>query len=264
MKILDFGYLSSLVNTISQSFSYGVFIIFPIFGVFLRFKRSDTYLFLRVCSFLAFIIAFIFPFLNVGSFFGLFYFRIMEAFLPTVIILAGFTLEWILVNFDKIWLRRKLRTIKSNSLSIRRKLNSKFLNFSYLLNGLVIFSTILVFNNTKISLYHNYFFDDSITECVFYSANNIESNTAIAYSEVNGFYTPYDLLYSHRLFLVPTSYNLTLSVFQNFTQQNGIEFCIIKLSYYNTVFRDDFSNSSSYNKLAGGSSDSEFQLYQII
>ena len=264
MTILDFGYLSSLVAIISVSFYYGVFIIFPIFGVFLRFKSKDSYLFVRICSFLAFIIAFIFPFLNVGSFFELFYFRIMEAFLPTVVILAGFTLEWILTKFDKIWLRRKLRTIKSNSLNIRRKLNSKYLNFSSVLSGLVIFSTILVFSNAKISLYHNYFFDNSITECVFYSSNSIESNASIAYSEVNGFYTPFDLLYNHRLFPAPMNYNLTLSGFQNFTQQNGIGFCIIKLSYYNTGFRDDFFNSSSYNKLAGGSSDSDFQLYQIV
>jgi len=59
-------------------------------------------------------------------------------------------------------------------------------------------------------------------------------------------------------------FNLTILEFTSFTQTSNLEYFIMKLSNYNTDFTTQVGNISLYERLAGGTDNSEYHLYRIL
>ncbi|MBY8981117.1 MAG: hypothetical protein KGD72_12055, partial [Candidatus Lokiarchaeota archaeon] len=75
---------------------------------------------------------------------------------------------------------------------------------------------------------------------------------------------PIGLLLNYDLNTFSGDFNLTISEFTNFTQTNGLEYFVIKLSNYNDVFISEFYNLTLYDKLVGGTNNLEHFLYRIL
>ena len=132
----------------------------------------------------------------------------------------------------------------------------------------MIFSIILLSILNHIYVRENlgldYRYDDSLITCIFYIENNIGVGSNIGVNDFHETHSPIGLLYNYNLYNFSGDSNLTISEFTNFTQANGLEYFVIKLSHYNDVFISAFYNLTLYDKLVGGANNFEHILYRIL
>jgi len=260
----------NIFNLILGVFYFITFLILPIMGIFIKTgsrkdnSQKDFYLFIKIGVVLTFIIIFILPNFIKTGFFEMYYTRILEVFLPCLILLSGVSLKRLKFFSDNLWQKIKLSNVKIQSWAKKDNFFSKHLN----LPSLVVFSIILLsFLNhlyVRDNLEMYYRFDDSITTCIFYVENNIEVDSNIG---VNGFHethSPIGLLFNYNIFNYSGDFNLTILEFTSFTETSNLEYFIMNLSNYNADFTTHIGNISLYERLAGGADNSEFHLYRIL
>ena len=109
-----------------------------------------------------------------------------------------------------------------------------------------------------------YRFDDSITTCIFYVENNIEVGSNIGFNGFHETHSPIGLLFNYNLCNYSGDINLTISEFTIFIETCNLDYFIIKLSNYNTDLTTQIGNVSIYERLAGGTDNTEFKLYRIL
>ena len=109
-----------------------------------------------------------------------------------------------------------------------------------------------------------YRFDDSITTCIFYVENNIEVGSNIGFNGFHETHSPIGLLFNYNLCNYSGDINLTISEFTIFIETCNLDYFIIKLSNYNTDLTTQIGNVSKYERLAGGTDNTEFKLYRIL
>ena len=184
--------------------------------------------------------------------------------MPCVILLSGISLKRLKFFSDSLWEKLKSSNSKIQKWVKRDNFFSKKLN----LPSLVIFSIILlpilnhVYVRDNLDLYYR--FDDSITTCIFYIENNIEVGSKIGANGFHETHSPIGLLFNYNLFDYSGDFDLTISEFTNFTQTSNLEYFIMKLSSYNAGFTTQIGNISLYERLAGGTDNSDFHLYRIL
>jgi len=260
----------NIFNLILGVFYFITFLILPILGIFIETGnrkdngKKDFYLFIKISALLTYLIFFIFPIFIKTGFFQKYSSRILEAFLPCLILLSGISLKRLKSFSDNLWQKIKLSNVKIQSWAKKDNFFSKNLN----LPSLVVFSIILlsflnhIYVRDNLEMYYR--FDDSITTCIFYVENNVEVDSNIG---VNGFHethSPIGLLFNYNLFNYPGDFNITILEFTNSTQTSNLEYFIMKLSNYNADFTTHIGDSSLYERLAGGTDNSEFLLYRIL
>jgi hypothetical protein len=132
----------------------------------------------------------------------------------------------------------------------------------------MIFSIILlsILNHIYVreSIDLDYRYDDSLITCVFYIENNVEVGSNIGVNAFHETHSPIGLLFNYNLFNYSEDSNLTISEFTNFTQSNGLEYFVIRLSNYKDVFISGFYNLTLYDKLVDGANNFEHSLYRIL
>ncbi|MFX1363440.1 MAG: hypothetical protein ACFFCE_10500 [Promethearchaeota archaeon] len=270
-------FLLSLFNTSiinSELILYIVFIlILPSFGlVFYKgFKGrcyKDFLIFVKV-GFLLTIFVLLSPlFLNNIMFFEKYYIRVLEAFIPFLIILFGIFCEYVIIESNKLWHYIKLKYRKIKYWSEKNEFNRKVLNIPFIMMILTLLPSFLAYNYSRTHIVTHYYYDDSIVDCVFYINNNIdeESNVAVYFYNDSSLHPSaiYYLLDNYNLFYYQFDTNLTLVNFWDFLNNNSITFFIINLNLYNQDFIDDFFSNSSFNKLIGSQKISDFSLYGVI
>ena len=260
----------NIFNLFLGVFYFITFIILPIVGIFIKTGnrkdsgKKDFYLFLKIGVVLTIIIVFILPnFIKIG-FFETYYTRILEAFLPCIILLSGLSLKRLKLNSDNLWQRITISKVKIRKWNKKHDLFSKILN----LPSLVIFSIILlsILNHIYVreNLELDYRYDDSLMSCIFYIEYNIGAGSNIGVNAFHETHSPIGLLLNYDLNTFSGDFNLTISEFTNFTQTNGLEYFVIKLSNYNDVFISEFYNLTLYDKLVGGTNNLEHFLYRIL
>ena len=109
-----------------------------------------------------------------------------------------------------------------------------------------------------------YRFDDSITTCIFYVENNIKIGSNISFNGFHETHSPIGLLFNYNLCNYSGDINLTISEFTIFIETCNLDYFIIKLSNYNTDLTTQIGNVSIYERLAGGTDNTEFKLYRIL
>ena len=259
-----------ILSLILGTIYFIVFIILPICGVFIKpynrknNAKKDFYLFIKISVICVVVVVYILPIFIKISFFETYYTRILEAFLPCIILLSGISLKKLQFFSENLWNRIKLSRVKIRKWSEKDNLFSKLLS----LPNLVIFSIILLsFLNhiyVRDNLEWDYRYDDSIITCIFYIENNIEPSSNIGFNGFTKTHSPIGLLINYELFSYSGNYNLTILEFINFTQTNNIGFFIMNISNYNEVFRTQIQNDSLFDKLAGGISNLEYHLYRVL
>ena len=247
-----------------------IFMFLPIWGVFIKTytiennDKKDFYLFVKISVICVFVVVYILPIFIKISFFETYYTRILEAFLPCIILLSGISLKKLQFFSENLWNRIKLSRVKIRKWSEKDNFFSKLLS----LPNLVIFSIILLsFLNhiyVRENLEWDYRYDDSIITCIFYIENNIEASSNIGFTGFPKTHSPIGLLINYNLFSYSGNYNLTILEFINFTQTNNIGFFITNISNYNEVLRTQIQNGSLFDKLAGGISNLEYHFYRIL
>lgn len=260
----------NIFNMILGVFYFITFLILPIVGIFVKTRtlndntKKDFYLFIKIGVVLTFLTIFIFPLFIKTGFFEMYYTRILEIFLPCVILLSGISLKRLKFFSDNLWQKIKLSNGKIQNWAKRDNFLSKNLNLPSLVVILIILLPILSHIYVRDNLEMYYRFDDSITTCIFYVENNVEVGSNIG---VNGFHethSPIGLLFNYNLFNYSGDFDLTISEFTNFTQTSNLEYFIMKLSNYNADFITQIGNISLYERLAGGTGNLEFHLYRIL
>ena len=259
-----------IFNLILGVFYFITFLILPIVGIFIKTGKKkedgtkDFYLFIKIGVALTFIIIFILPHFIKTGFFEIYYTRILEIFFPCLILLSGISLKRLKFFSDNLWQKIKLSNVKIQKWAKKDNFFSKNLNLPSLVIFFIILLPILNHIYVRDNLEMHYLFDDSIITCIFYIENSIEVDSNIG---VNGFHethSPIGLLLNYNLSTYSVDFNLTISEFTNFTQTNNLEYFIMKLSNYNIAFTTQIGNISLYERLAGGTDNSEFQLYRIL
>jgi len=257
-------------NLILGVFYFITFLILPIVGIFIKTgnrkdnSKKDFYLFIRISVLLTCLIIFIFPIFIKTAFFETYGYRILEVFLPCFILLSGISLKRLKFFSDNLWQKIKLSNGKIQSWAKKDNFFSKNLN----LPSLMIFSIILlsVLNHIYVreNLNPRYLYDDSLITCIFYIEYNIEAGSNIGINTFRETHSPIGLLFNYNLFNYSDDFNMTSSKFTNFTQTSNLEYFIMNLSNYNADFTTYIGNSSLYERLAGGTDNSEFYLYRIL
>lgn len=270
-------FLLNLFNFISFDIQFllyiGFIFLIPILSLFLKVKtqedkHKDFTIFLKV-GFALTILILPSPFLfSTIRFFEMFYIRILEAFIPFLILLSGIFFEHVLSKSEKLWYNTKLKFTKVKNWAEKNKFNKNVLNLPFLVIIVMLISSFFTYNYARDNFGARYYYDDSLVECTFYINENIEKGSRIAVYDFN---EPcrlssaiYFLLYDYDLTFYQFNSNASLSEFWDFLQTNTIENLIINLSYYDQDFIDDLSSNSSFNLLLGGLTNGEFSLYQIL
>jgi hypothetical protein len=269
MEYISFNSISMVPNNYDLiAIYYTIFLVLPLIGILLNIieqeNKIDFTIFITISSLFMVFIAFIFPFFNIFNIFYVFRNRIIEAFLPCLIILGGILLNWILKISEKFWEKIKTINFKFAEWYQKDNLFNKLLTLPSFIVILIFSSSILTYTYANENFMYNYRYDPSIIDCIFYIENNVEQNSILGVVKFNEAHTPNNLLYNYELYFLPSNYNLSLNEFINFTQSFGIKLFIINLSYYNGLFREQFNNSFNFSKTAGGANNWEFQLYKII
>ena len=251
----------------------GFIFLLPIWSFFLKIKtqddrRKDFIIFLKVGFILTIFILLTIFFFSTIRFFKIYFIRILEAFIPFLILLSGFFFEQVLSKSEKLWYNTKLKFRKVKSWTEKNKFNKNILNLPSLSIILMLVFSLFAYNYSRIHTVTHYYYDDSLVKCCFYINENIEENTDIAVYDLNesSIHSSaiYYLLYRYDLIYYRFNGNVTLNEFWVFLQANTIANLIINLSYYTQDFIDDFSSNSSFNTLVGGLTNGEFSLYQIL
>ena len=260
----------NIFNLLMGALYFITFLFLPILGIFIRkgIKKDsgikDFYLFIKIGVVLIVIVVFILPhFIKIG-FFETYYTRILEAFLPCTILLSGISLKRLKTISDNLWQRIKRSNIKIRNWNKKHDLFSKILNLPSLMIFSIILLSILNHIYVRENLDLDYRYDDSLITCIFYIENNVEVGSNIGFNGFHETHSPIGLLFNYNLFNYSGDFNLTISEFTNFTQTSNLEYFIMKLSNYNENFITQIGNSSLYERLAGGTDNSEFYLYRIL
>ena len=252
------------------------FLILPILGIIIKTKgkkekkRKDIYLFMKICVLLTFVIVYILPIFIKTGFFDTYYTRTLEAFFPCIILLSGISIYKLKFYLENQWQRLKTSKVKFNNWINSVNLFNRILNFPNIIIFTIILASFLNLIYVRDNLYMDYRFDDSLIDSVFYVENNLEgsSNIGVGANYRNNTFqethSPFGLLYNYNLFSYSEEYNLTITEFTNFWQVNNVEYFIIKLSEYNVDLCLHIENETLYERLAGGTSGLEFQLYRIL
>ena len=260
----------NIFNLLFGALNYITFLLLPILGIFIKkgikkeSVKKDFYLFIKIGVVLIVIIVYILPHFVTIRFFEIYYTRILEAFLPCIILLSGIALKRLKLKSDNLWQRIKISNTKIRNWNKKHDLFAKILN----LPSLMIFSIILlsVLNHIYVreNLNPNYLYDDSLITCIFYIEDNIGAGSNIGVNTFRETHSPIGLLFNYNLFNYSDDFNMTSSKFTNFTQTSNLEYFIMNLSNYNADFTTYIGNSSLYERLAGGTDNSEFYLYRIL
>ena len=259
-----------IFNLVLGVFYVITFLILPIVGILLKNgtrkddSKKDFYLFLKIGVALTYIIIFILPHFIKTGFFEMYYTRILEVFFPYLILLSGISLKRLKFFSDKLWQKIKLSNVKIQDWANKDKFFNRNLNLPSLMIFIIILLPILNHIYVRDNLEMYYRFDDSITMCVFYIENNIEGGSNIG---VNGFHethSPIGLLFNYNWCNYSVDFNLTISEFTNYIQTCHLEYFIMNLSNYNADFTMQIGNVSLFERLAGGSDNTEYYLYKIL
>ncbi|MFX1311083.1 MAG: hypothetical protein ACFFHD_00510 [Promethearchaeota archaeon] len=251
----------------------GFIFLLPIWSFFLKVetqddRRKDFIIFLKVGFILTIFILLTPFFFSTIRFFKNYFIRILEAFIPFLILLSGLFFEQVLSKAEKLWGNTKLKFKKVKKWAEKNKFNKNILNLPLLLIILMLVLSLFAYDYSRIHTGTRYYYDDSLVKCCFYINENIEENTNIAVYDFNesSIHSSaiYYLLYRYDLIYYRFNGNVTLNDFWAFLQANTIEILIINLLYYTQDFIDDFSSNSSFNTLVGGLTNGEFSLYQIL
>ena len=244
--------------------------VLPIVGIFIKIgtkkdnTENDFYLFIKIGVVLTFLIFYILPFFIKINFFEVYYTRILETFLPCIILLSGLSLKWLKSKSDNLWMKLKISNIKIQKWNKEHDFFSKILN----LPSFMIFSiiTLSIFNHlyVRANLKLDYRYDDSLLKCIFYIESNIGAGSNIGVNAFHETHSPIGLLLNYNIFTFSEDFNLTIADFTNFTQTPDIEYFVIKISNYNDAFISAFFNLTLYDKLWGGTNNSEYFLYRIL
>jgi len=204
-----------------QFFLYiGFIFVVPALSLFLKTKnqegnRRNILKFLKV-GYVIMILVLLSPFLIFSiRFFEIFFIRILEALIPVLILLSGFSFEWLIAASGKLWEKIKLKYKNLKEKVEKTEFNKKVLNLPFFLIISVFISCLLAYNYTRINISSRYYYDDSLVECVFFVNENIDPESNIAVYE---FYSLsrhagaiYYLLYKYNLeyyqFIGNTSFN---------------------------------------------------------
>ncbi|MFX1500694.1 MAG: hypothetical protein ACFFDH_06985 [Promethearchaeota archaeon] len=276
----NLGFVSFLLSLFNISITNGelnlyiVFIlIIPSFGlVFYKgFKGrgyKDFLIFVKI-GFLFTIFVLLSPlFLNKIMFFKEYYIRVLEAFIPYLIILFGIFCEYVIIESNKLWHYMKFKYRKIKDWSEKNEFNRKVLNIPFIIVILILLSSFLAYNYSRTHIVTHYYYDDSLVDCAFYINNNIDegSNVAVYFYNDSSLHPSaiYYLLYNYNLFYYQFDTNLTLVDFWDFLNNNSIAFFIINLNLYNQDFMNDVNSNNSINKLIGGQKTTDFSLYVVI
>jgi hypothetical protein len=260
----------NLFNLLLGAFYLITFLLLPIVGIFLKTgtrndnSKKDFYLFIKLGVVLTFIIVFILPHFIKTGFFVTYYTRILEAFLPCIILLSGISLKRLKLISDDLWQKIKISNIKIRNWNKNHDSFSKILNLPSLMIFSIILLSILNHIYVRENLNPNYRYDDTLMTCIFYIEDNIGASSNIGVNAFHETHSPIGLLFNYNLFNFSGDFNLTISEFTNFTQTNGLEYFVIKLSNYNEAFISDFYNLTLYDKLVGGTNNLEHFLYRIL
>lgn len=245
----------------------GFIFLLPIWSLFLKIKtqderRRDFIIFLRVGFILTIFILLTPFFFSTIRFFRKFFIRILEAFIPFMILLSGLFFERVLSRAQKLWDNTKLKFKKIKNRA------ENIMNLPVLSLILMLVFSLFAYNYSRIHSGTRYYYDDSLVKCCFYINENIEDNTDIAVYDFNesSIHSSaiYYLLYRHDLIYYRFDGNITINEFWAFLQANTVANLIINLSYYTEDFIDDVSSNSSFNILVGGLTNGDFSLYQIL
>jgi len=260
----------NIFNLFWGAFYFITFLLLPILGIFIKkgikkeSDKKDFFLFIKIGVVLTFIIVYILPHFIKISFFEIYYSRILEAFLPCIILLSGISLKKLKLKSDDLWQKIKISNTKIRSWNKKHDSFSKILNLPSLMIFSIILLSILNHIYVRENLRPNYLYDDSLITCIFYIEYNIEAGSNIGINAFRETHSPIGLLFNYNLFNYSDDFNMTSSKFTNFTQTSNLEYFIMKLSNYNADFTTHIGNSSLYERLAGGTDNSEFYLYRIL
>jgi len=269
LKPIDIEVIN-IYNLILGVFYLITFLILPIAGIFIKTgsrkdnSKKDFYLFIKIGVALTFIIVFILPHFIKTGFFDMYYTRILEVFLPCLILLAGISLKKLKLFSDNLWQKIKLSNIKIQSWAKKDNFFSKNLNLPSLMVISIILLSLLNHIYVRDNLEMYYRFDDSITTCIFYVEDKVEVGSNIGFNGFHETYSPIGLLFNYNMFNYSGDFNLTVLEFTSFTETSNLEYFIVKLSNYNADFTTHIGNISLYERLAGGTDNSEYQLYRIL
>ncbi|MFX1590648.1 MAG: hypothetical protein ACFFC1_21150, partial [Promethearchaeota archaeon] len=258
-----------IINILLEGLYVIFFSVLPVISIIFLIKNrkvtvnNDFNLFLIICVILVGIFVLILPHFLYSRLILIFYNRIAEAFLPSIVILAGYSLRWLSLLFKKIKEKINLTFFKNNRKTQRN--NSKLRDSKRFYIIMCIGISLLMLNHfyARENVYIDYRWDDSIIDCIFYIQNNIEKESNIAINENDETFSPNNLLFDYELYLIPTNISLTFSEFINFTEGNSIEYLVINLSFYNENFTIEFQNSTSFYKLTSGNLSTDFNLYEV-
>jgi len=260
----------NIFNLILGVFYFITFLILPIMGIFIETgtrkdnSKKDFYLFIRISVLLTCLIIFIFPIFIKTAFFETYGSRILEVFLPCFILLSGISLKRLKFFSDNLWQKIKLSNCKIQSWAKKDNFFSKNLNLPSLMIFSIILLSILNHIYVRENLNPNYRYDDSLITCIFYIEYNIGTGSNIGVNAFREMHSPIGLLFNYNLYNYSDDFNMTSSKFTNFTQTSNLEYFIMNLSNYNADFTTHIGNSSLYERLAGGTDNSEFYLYRIL
>ncbi len=267
---------TNVFNLILGGVYYFIFLVLPIMGIFIRNrdvkdqKRRDFYRFLKICVLLTFGIFCILPiFIKIG-FFDTYYPRILEAFFPCVVLLSGISLYRLKLYLENYWQKLKISKLKFNKWINADNQFSRVLNVPNLIIFTIILASCLNLIYVRENLEFEYRYDDSLIAIVFYIENTSEvsSNIGVGWNYINYTFqethSPFGLLFNQHLFPYSDDYNLTITEFTTFWQINNVEYFIIKLANYNEALRLHIENETLFERIAGGNSIQQFQLYEII
>lgn len=267
---------NNVFNLILDVIYYITFLILPIMGIFIRnrdkpdLRKRNFYRFIKICVLLTFVIVFILPIFIKTASFNAFYTRVLEAFFPCIVLLSGISLFKLKFHLENQWQKLKASRLRFNKWINRDNRFSRILNFSNLIIFTIIIVSVLNLIYVRDNLSFEYRYDDSLITSVFYIENHVEvgSNIGVGANYTTDLFhethSPFGLLYNQNLFSYSEEYNLTITEFANFCLTNNVEYVIIKLADYNTDLCLHIENVTLYERLAGGTSSSEFQLFRIL
>lgn len=244
----------------------GIFYFLPILSLFLKndfdiVKKKDFNLFLKVTILVTLIIIITTPFLNLSSFFNIFFMRVLEVFNPFIIIAIGLIFSSVHSKLIIIGTKIKAKLVRFKIRNLKKlfpHLSKRSVSIGVLLS-ISLFTYSFAYNN----FVHIYLYDDSVMDCVFYVNQEYESNTIIGVHEINENHKIWDLLQNFQLVYYSLLVNFTSEEFTNFTQDNNLDAFIIKLDYFEQTFIDEFYTIPYFNKVAGGNNTAEYELYEI-
>ena len=262
-----------------EPFFVVLILILPVLGLFLTYKEQERLnkefiIFIKVGLILTYFITFVLPFFPMPAFFSTWYTRIIEALLPCLILLSGLFLKWALASSKKLWEKIKVKYERIRNFNNKNRF-FKIINFQFFLISLIIISSYFTYNSTRKNIPYTYYYEDSLTECIFYTNSNVEKETNIAVNKFVRVFIKfvtvnswtgifYSLLYNFNLTFYHSLNFTTVNEFRDFLQSRKIDFLIINLSYFNQTFIDDFSTDLTFSKIFGGKTIEDFAVYEII